>query len=393
MLCKNSKPQISRTTPTATQTPSKTRIAGITCFAKLLALCCGASCALSVVDAATLNFQLLTWNDAAATEALPSAVGLKPSAGSGDWLLFTSDDNVLPAGNNQLGGLSHNLVDPPGVAGPNGFALAPSLSGSLTLELEPASGANWTATVKALAYNGQASAMMAMNQFLVGPDSPATDNDLFNVDGLGNSGSWQASASANWSIEYEIDFYFATNADGDPSPDDIDATFNDKKQTGHLIPVNRLTADGLSDVALTGATGFYSGDLKEYLLTQIAPRLPGNATYLLLTQMEKTHPDYAETGLPISTGGLVGNITFAYSTQTLAALPNILSLRFEESQPVIQFTGSAAQAYQIQRSSDLISWDTITTPTFTYPTSETVEWTDATPAPGQQFYRVIALTP
>ena len=213
------------------------------------------------------------------------------------------------------------------------------------------------------------------------------------MDGLGNAGQWTASASNNWAIQYALDFYFAANADGDPSPADIDATFNDHTQTGYLIPVNRLTANGLAGMTLEYPAGFYDGDFAQYLLDEIVPRLPTNTTYLLITQMEKTHPGYAELGLPITTNSLVGNTTIAYTTQTLAEAPQILSLRFESGNPVIQFTGSVGQTYQIQRSENLIAWETIASPALTYPAAGMVEWTDLNPASEQQFYRVMALTP
>lgn len=349
----------------------------------------------NVTIGAPLNFQLLSWNDTNATAQLASAVGLKPSAAFpavGDWLVLTSDDAALAANNNPVGTLSHNLVDLTGVGGA-GFNLAPSLSGTLTLDVEPAGGSNWTVTVTALAYSGQANAVMAMNQFLVTPGSPATTNSAFNVDGIGNAGQWIASASNNWAIQYALDFYFATSADGDPSPADIDATFNNKTQIGYLIPVNRLTTNGVADVTLNDPSGFYSGDFAQYLFDEIAPRLPANATYLLFTQMTKTNAGYVEAGLPITTNSLIGNTTIAYTTQTLTEPPRILSLQFVGGNPVIEFAGSAAQSYQIQRSENLVTWETITKPALTYPEAGKVEWTDSNSAHEQEFYRVIALTP
>jgi hypothetical protein len=50
------------------------------------------------------------------------------------------------------------------------------------------------------------------------------------------------------------------------------------------------------------------------------PRLPGDATYLLVTQMGKSHPGYAEPGLPITTLSLLGN-TMAYTTRPWAVCP------------------------------------------------------------------------
>lgn len=358
-------------------------------------LCLAVGLFSGAATGATLNFQLLSWNDASATAELPSAVGRKPSAAmptAGDWLVCTGDDDLLAAANNPAGALSHNLVDITGAGGP-GFNLAPSLTGTLTLNLEPAGGSNWASAITALAYTGQANAMQAMNQFLVTAGSPATTNLALHVDGAGNSGQWIASPAGNWAAQHTLDFYFATSADGDPSPTDIDATFNDQLQSGFLIPVNQLTTNGLAAVNLDDPLGFHAGDFEQYLLEQIKPRLPADATYLLITQMGKTHPGYAELGLPITTGSLVGNTTIAYTTQTLAAPPHLLSLRFESGSPVLHFTGSAAQVYAIQRSANLTTWDTIANPAFTYPEPGVVGWTDSSATDDRQFYRVLAVTP
>lgn len=361
----------------------------------LAGLCVSVLLSAHPARGATLNFQLLTWNDASATAELPSAVGRKPSATmptAGDWLVFTADDALLAAGNNPAGAVSHNLVDITGAGGP-GYNLAPSLSGALTLNLDSAGGSNWSASVTALAYTGQANAAQAMNQFLVTPGSPATTNSAFNVDGADNFGQWTASASNNWAIQYALDSYFATSADGDPSAADIDATFNDRAQAGFLIPVGQITTNALASVSLDDPLGFHAGDFEQYLLEQIKPRLPANATYLLITQMGKSNPGYAELGLPITTNSLIGNTTIAYTTQTLAAAPQILALHFTNGLPVLRFPGSAGQTYEILRSDDLADWETIANPTLTYPEAGVVEWTDANPANELQFYRVLAVTP
>ncbi len=373
-----------------------TRLNGSNRMTKLLfttGLCLAAGA--FVANAATFNFQLLTWNDASATAERPSAVGRKPSAAmptAGDWLLFTADDALLAAGNNPAGAVSHNLVDITGAGGP-GFNLAPSLSGSLSLELESAGGSNWTIAVAALAYSGQANVMQAMNQFLVTPGSPATTNAAFNVDGTGNAGQWTASVANHWAIQFSVDFYLASTADGDPSPTDIDATFNNKLQAGFLIPVNQLTSNGLAAVTLDDPLGFHTNDFATYLLEQIKPRLPVNATYLLLTQMGKTAAGYVEPGLPITLNTLVGNTTIAYTTQTLAAAPTLLSLQFANDQPLLRFTGHEGQAFAIQRSGNLTNWETLSRPILAYPEAGIVEWTDPQGVTDQQFYRVIALTP
>ncbi|MCC7192136.1 MAG: PEP-CTERM sorting domain-containing protein [Phycisphaeraceae bacterium] len=263
-------------------------------------------------SAAVLDFQLLSWGDAAATVELPSAAGRKPVAPApttGDWLVFTDDDQTLPAANNPAGALSHNLADLSGMAGAAGFNMAPSLTGSLTLQLDPDGGDAWQVAVTNLTYQGTANASISMNQYLVTAGDPATQSPGYNVDGVGNDGTWSGSDADHWAIQYDLDFYF----DASISPSAIDVTFNDKTQAGYLIPASELTAQGLAGIPSLG----FAGDLGQYLLDQVVPRLPAGTTYLLVTQMTKVHPDYAAMGMPINTGGLVGNLTVAYSMQAI----------------------------------------------------------------------------
>lgn len=347
------------------------------------------------VSRAPLQFQLLTWSDTNATAELPSAAGRKPSAAiptAGDWLVFTGDDALLAAGNNSAGAVSHNFVDITGAGGP-GLNLAPSLSGSLSLRLEAVSQSTWAATLTALAYGGQANPVQAMNQFLVTRGSPAVSNAAFNVDGVGNSGQWTASAANHWAIQFNADFFFATSADGDPGPADIDATFDDEPQTGFLIPVNQITTDGLAAVILDDPLGFHAGDFEQYLLEQIKPRLPADATYLLVTQMGKTHPGFAELGLPITTNSLIGNTTIAYTTATLGTAPQIQSLQVTNQQAVLRFLGGVGQSYSIQHSTNLTDWEAVTNPAFTYPAAGVVQWSDPAGTNNVNFYRVEAITP
>lgn len=315
-----------------------------------------------------LEFQLLTWADADASGSLPSATGRKPSASyptAGDWLVLTGDDEALNKNYNPLGALSHNLADLIGVPGAS-FNMAPSLSGSLTLDLS-ASGSNaWTVAVSGLEYVGQATPVMQMNQKLVEAGSPVAANPQFLTDGLGNSGTWSDSTAGNWSIQYELDFYFATGADGDPAMEDADAAFNDKLQAGHLIPVEQLTTAGLAGLALDDPTGFHAGDFKQYLLDEIKPRLPGDATYLLVTQMAKTHPDYSELGLPITTGGFIGNTTIAYSRDSLAPLtaPSLSIQQLDALSMVLRWETRNGLSYQLYSSGSMAAgtWEPVGDP-------------------------------
>lgn len=265
------------------------------------------------------DFQLLTWDDTDATVNSPSGVGLKPSSAGNpsDWLVFTGDDQNPGSSYNPQGATSHNFADLSGGGG-SSFNAAPSLTGTLVLDFTPSGPNAWNVGVTGMSYVGQATPTMFMNQFLVTPGSPAALNSSFNVDGVGNSGTWAESTGGGWAIQYQADFYFATNADGDSSSSDVDTTFNNKQQTGYLLPVSMLNTTDLSTLSLNDPAGFFAGDFENYLLNEVAPRLPGDATYLLFTQMGKVNPDYAEDGLSVTTDSLIGNTTVAYTT---AAIP------------------------------------------------------------------------
>ena len=238
----------------------------------------------------------------------PQRAGIKPGP---DWLVGTANDQTLDAAFNPLGAFSHNFVSMAGNPGP-GHDLAPSLTGDLTLRFAPAAQPvdGWQVEVTDLAFAGQATPIMSMNQLLVTPSSPAALDPVFHVDGLGNAGSWAGSAAGGWAISYTLDFYLDTNASLDP----INATFNDSLHSGYLIPVEALTDEGLAALGLVDPAGFYSAALSDYLLDAVAPLLPDDATFLLFTQMDKTHPAYTELGLPITTDSLIGNTTIAYTT-------------------------------------------------------------------------------
>ena len=273
-----------------------------------------------------VTFTLLTWDDDQATPELPSAVEVKPAnpGVANDRLMFTDDDGFY---DNPVGGLSHNFVDINGLGG-SPFNVSASLTGSLTMVFSPTDlGSTSDVNLTALHYVGRPSAgPMEMNQFLVTEDDWVATNPTYNTDGVGNCGTWHSYAANNWSIEYTADFFFDAGADGNPpAGDDVDSAYNNKTCTGYLIPVGELTSIGMMDVALDDPAGFYEGDFEQYLLDEIVPRLPAEATYLLITQMSPTHPDYAELGMPITTNSLVGNTTFAYATQGIPE-PRMLPL-------------------------------------------------------------------
>lgn len=260
-------------------------LTAIVCAAAAFSLTTGKARAQMV----TANFQLLTHSSAAGVGASPN------------WLVFGGTNQ--PAAYNPDGAFSFNYVDPAGALGPLGFGMAPALTGNLGLQFQSVGTNLWDVSLSSLSFAGKAGPSLAMNQFLNGTN--------------GTPGTWDLSGAAGWVIQYNSNFYLATNADGDPNPADKDAIFTQVKQTGYLLPVSALKA-GMDELAFSpdGMTDT-NFSLKSYLLQEIQPKLPTNATYLLLTWMDKTHPTWTDSGLPITTNSAVGNMTIAYSMETI----------------------------------------------------------------------------
>ena len=68
--------------------------------------------------------------------------------------------------------------------------------------------------------------------------------------------------------------------------------------------------------------------------------------------------------------------------------PRLISLQIVDQHPVLRFTGNSSQTFQVHRSGNLTGWETVTSPTLTYPEPGVVEWTDPSPVAEQKFYRV-----
>ncbi|MCC6238748.1 MAG: PEP-CTERM sorting domain-containing protein [Phycisphaerales bacterium] len=275
------------------------------------------------------TFQLLSWNADQASDSLPSAVGKKPSnsaPNSGDWLVFTTDDLNAAGAMNPAGALSHNLVDPSGTFGQtNQFGQAVSLSGTLELNFSPAVSGSQPVNISALQYSGVAAPGMTMDQYLLTSaiSLPVAGGPDVNVDGSSNSGTW-ANTSGNWSISYSLDSYFDASIDTDQTAPTL--VFDNAVQHGYLLPKSIWSSSGtLTGLGLPNQ-GFYSGGFSDYLTQQIVPRLPDDADYLLITQMDKTQPVWAKTGLPISSNSWVGNFTIAYSVVPEPATAGMMGL-------------------------------------------------------------------
>ncbi len=243
------------------------------------------------VRALTADFQLLT-----------SSTVIGKGASTSNWLTFP--DTNSPTGHNPYGTYSFNFVDPAGALGALGFAMSPALTGNLQLQFQSGGGSLWNVSASSLSYAGQVGPLpaQAMNQYL---------NDT-----NGTGGSWDESGAVDWAIQYNLNFFLAAAQDGDPSPTDKDAIFVQATQTGYLLPVSALTPS-LPELLFNPGGISNSLSLKSYLLSEIQPALPTNATYLLLTWMNKTNPFSTDTGLPITTNSLVGNMTVAYTTSTV----------------------------------------------------------------------------
>lgn len=249
-------------------------------------------------QAVTADFQLLT------------SIGAQGVTASTNWLVFGTDPAA--AGFNPSGTYSYNFADPSGTAGPLGFAMAPALTGTLTLQFQASGGNLWDVSATGLSYAGQAGPLISMNQFL----EPSGGID----------GTWTSSEAAKWAIQYNLDFYFATNIDGDPSPGDKDVIFTNAAQTGYLLPYSELKA-GLMDLPFTpDGVNITDPNFTSYLLTQIQPQLPTNTTYLLVTWMDRIHPDWTDPMLPVTTNSLIGNMTIAYTTSAIPEPSSMLLL-------------------------------------------------------------------
>jgi len=228
-----------------------------------------------------VTFTLMTHPDNGGEMPQPSgAIGQV-----GDYLPRTGDD-VSTATLNPDGCFAFNFMNPVGVFPPDypdGYAEGiHSLTGSFDLDVDLAAGGAFSMT--ALAFNGHRSSTKSSYQYLVEPGDPATDGSHGPVDGVTNSGTYSASAAAGWAMSATFDWYKDVPCRGHPN---IDMTFEDFAWDGFLIPVSELTADGMDAVTLDDPLGYFGGtsaDFETWLLTEVAPRLPVDAEYLLFAQ-------------------------------------------------------------------------------------------------------------
>ena len=247
--------------------------------------------------AATVDFSLLTHSDNVHWLA-------QKTDSTGDYLVQTADDfyasTLYPDGS-----FSFNFMDRDGTGGGYASGVHP-LTGTLEIDADLASGGNLA--LESLRFDGRAYAN-ATDLYLVKPGDPATGAAYGScADGSPNNGSWAASAASNWDFSLTFDWYYDTPYEGIG----IDMIFDDYAWEGFLIPVGELTAAGMAATVLEDPLGYYAGDFEVWLLDEVAPRLPGDANYLLFAQ-GKAVVTWSQTTLETGTG-LVGETILAYTT-------------------------------------------------------------------------------
>jgi len=258
--------------------------------------------------AATVEFELLA--DPNNMQLLPQPMG--QVGVSGDHLLQTNDD-IQGSSYNPDGCLSFNFMNPVGIDEPDyppGYVEGiHSITGSLMLEINLYAGG--TVEIASLAFDGYvATGNPIAHQWLVDPNDPATDGSHGPVDGMPNSGTYTASADANWAFEMDFDWYYDTPFAGTGG---IDMTFDNYHWSGFIIPVSELTTDGMNAATLDDPLGYFDGtsqDFECWLLEKVKPQLPQQATHLLFAQGEE-HPVWTNPMMGMTTDGIVGETIIA----------------------------------------------------------------------------------
>ena len=281
---------------------------------------------------APVSFTLLTHADNVGW--LPQQQGVLGV--SGDHLIQTSDDISGPAFNPE-GCFTFGFMNPIGLWPPDyppGYAEGiHSMAGTIELDVDLAAGGAVAVnglTFQGVAYPGRRGRNSF--QYLVQLGDPATDGSHGPVDGIGNTGVFSASDSLGWSLELSLDLYKDLPFAGAGG---IDMTFNDWEWTGFLIPGNRLDAAAMGFVELDDPLGYFGGaseDFEAWLIEQVAPRLPDQATWLLFAQAEGK-PDWNNPGMRgwdpqegIFAETIVAYATVPYQPPAVIPEPSVASL-------------------------------------------------------------------
>jgi len=232
----------------------------------------------------------------------------------GDHLVRTPDD-VTASSFNPNGGLSFTFTNPIGIWEPDyppGYAEGiHCMTGTFDLEVDL--GAGGAVKAASLAFDGYVAPNKYTAQRLVRPGDTAANGNYGPIDGQPNTGSYSASANANWALELNFDWCFDTPYAGMGT---LDMTFSDYRWSGFIIPVGQLTPAGLGLVALDDPLAFFGGtsaDFESWLLNEVTPTLPADATWLLFAQ-GTAHPAWTHPAMGMTTDGLVDQTVLAYTT-------------------------------------------------------------------------------
>jgi len=262
--------------------------------------------ACTTATAAPVEFTLVTHAENATLLPQPNAV----QGVSGDHLLRTADD-ITGASYNPSECFSFNFMNPAG-ASPPGYAEGiHSMTGSFVLDVDLVAGG--ALGINELAFDGFITLTKSAYQRLVKTGDRAADGSHGPVNGQPNTGSYVASGNSNWAFTATIDWYYDTPFGQHPS---IDMTFNDYQWNGFIVPISELTPAGMAATALDDFLGYFGGtseNFESWLLTEIAPRLPSDAQYLLFAQGE-AHPDWVDGLMGMTTDGIVGQTVIAYAS-------------------------------------------------------------------------------
>ena len=288
-------------------------------------------CAATLASAQTVTFTLLTWTNDWTTN-LPTAMGLKPSYNNtndgayttldSDWLVFTPDDKPFP-GANWYGAFSHKFNDRVGLSGlaHGGYESANSLTGYVTIAFTEATSDLWNVELQKFSTVGSKTASTTdfSYSYLVTTNlvSIAT-NAQYGVNGLGNTGVWHNSADGNWAVSFRAQSYAKT-----PS---VEHTEIYEQCRGYVIPVDQLTTGGMAQTSISDPSGYYTNSTEDYLVKEIAPRLPASARYLLYVELLKTHILFSTDPAHVNSNyTFFGECWFATTPDEIVPEPGLLA--------------------------------------------------------------------
>lgn len=288
--------------------------------------------------AASIEFELVAHPNNA--QLLPQPKGLVGV--SGDHLLQTADD-ITGSTFNPNGCFSFNFMNPVGISEPDyppGYAEGiHSMSGLLVVDINLQDGGSLS--IESLTFNGHIAPSKFSVQRLVQVGDPATS---YNTDGVPNGGMYMAAADANWAFQLCFDWYYDTSFAGSNT---IDITFDNYQWNGFIIPVSKLNPAGMAATVLDDPLSYFGGisaDFESWLLDEVAPRLPQDATCLLFAQGE-AHPAWRSPMMGMQLEGIVGETIIGYTVAEFS--PNKADIDGDWDVDLLDYTILADQWQQV----------------------------------------------